>query len=137
MQINPYLNFNGNCEAAFKFYAEVLGAKIDAMIPHAGTPAESHTPPEWRDKIMHARISAGNWVLMASDAPPNHSEGTMKGFCVNISVDDPLEADRIFARLSENGKVSMPIQETFWALRFGMLPDQFGTPWMINCEAKR
>jgi PhnB protein len=81
MQLNPYLTFNGNCEAAFKFYAEVLGGKIVAMMPHEGTPAAEHVPSEWRSKI-----------------------------------------------------VRMPIQPTFWAERFGMLVDQFGTPWMINCE---
>jgi PhnB protein len=133
MQINPYLFFNGQCEAAFKFYADVLHGKIEAMITHEGTPAEGQVPADWRKKIIHARLSFGDKLLMASDAPPAHSE-PMKGFSVSVNVDDPKEADRIFKAFSEGGTVKMPIQETFWAVRFGMLVDKFGTPWMVNCE---
>jgi PhnB protein len=133
MQLNPYLTFDGKCEDAFKFYAQVLGGKIEAMIPHEGTPAADHVPAEWRKKIMHARLSAGDWVLMASDAPPGHQE-PMKGFSVSINVDAPADADRIFRALADKGTVRMPIQETFWAHRFGMLVDRFGTPWMVNCQ---
>jgi PhnB protein len=133
MQLNPYLTFNGNCETAFKFYEKVLDGKILAMMPHEGTPAAGHVPAEWRKKIIHARMTIGGQLLMASDAPPDHNE-PMKGFSVNITVKDPAEADRIFAALSEGGTVKMAIQETFWAVRFGMLTDQFGTPWMVNCE---
>jgi PhnB protein len=133
MQLNPYLNFNGQCEAAFKFYEKSLGGKIEAMFTHAGTPAEQQTPPEWRDKILHARLTVGDNVLMASDAPPDCYEEP-KGFSVSLQINDPKEAERIFYALAENGKVQMAIQETFWATRFGMLVDQFGIPWMINCE---
>ena len=133
MQLNPYLVFNGNCEAAFRFYEKVLGGKIEAMLPHEGTPAAEHVPPEWRNKIMHARLSVGDKVLMGSDAPPDHYEA-MKGFSVTLGIDRPAEAERIFHALAEKGTVRLPIQETFWAARFGMLVDQFGTPWMINCE---
>ncbi len=133
MQINPYLSFNGNCETAFKLYEKVLGGQIVAMMPHAGSPMEAHVPPEWLPKIMHARLIVGDKVLMGSDAPPDCYE-PMKGISVTLGIDDPEEADRVFHALAENGTVSMPIQETFWARRFGMLVDQFGTPWMINCE---
>jgi PhnB protein len=133
MQINPYLFFDGNCEEAFNFYAKVLGATIEAMFPHAGSPAEEHVPPEWRSKIMHARLVLGNQVLMASDAPPGRQD-PMKGFSVSLNVDSTAEAERIFQALAEKGTVTMPIQQTFWAARFGMLVDRFGTPWMINCE---
>jgi PhnB protein len=133
MQLNPYLNFNGQCEAAFKFYEKSLGGKIEAMFTHAGTPAEQQTPPEWRDKILHARLTIGDNILMASDAPPDCYEEP-KGFSVSLQINDPKEAERIFYALAENGKVQMAIQETFWAARFGMLVDQFGIPWMINCE---
>lgn len=133
MQLNSYLMFKGQCKEAFEFYAQVLGGKIEAMIPHAGTPAEQHTPPEWRDKIMHARLSVGDSVLMASDVPPDRAEAP-KGFYVNIGIKDPKDAERIFQALAENGTVRMPLQQTFWATRFGMLVDRFGTPWMINCE---
>jgi PhnB protein len=134
MHINPYLTFNGNCEAAFKVYEQVLRGKIEAMIPHTGTPAEAQVPPEWCDKIMHVRLSAGDEVLMGSDAPPQYYE-PMKGFSVSLQVKDPAEADRLFQALAEDGTVRMPIQKTFWAERFGMCVDRFGTPWMINCDA--
>lgn len=134
MRVNPYLVFNGRCQEAFTFYAECLGGKIEAMLPHAGTPAEGHVPAEWREKIMHARLSVGEDVIMGSDAPPGHFEQP-KGFSVTIQLADPAEADRIFQRLSEGATVTMPIQQTFWASRFGMLVDRFGTPWMVNCQA--
>jgi PhnB protein len=134
MQMNPYLTFKGQCEAAFKFYEKVLGGKIVAMMPHEGTPAADHVPAEWRSKIMHARlVLADDKVLMGSDAPPGMYE-EMKGFSVTLGIDKPAEAERIFQALAEDGTVRMPIQETFWATRFGMLTDRFGTPWMINCE---
>jgi len=136
MHFVPYLTFNGDCEAAFKFYQQCFGGTIAAMIPHAGTPAEGYVPAEWRDKIMHARLIVGDTVLMGSDAPPVAAGGFERpqGFSVALQVKDPAEADRIFAALAENGTVRMPIAETFWAIRFGMLVDRFGIPWMINCE---
>ena len=104
------------------------------MIPHEGTPAAEHVPAEWRKKIMHARLNLGNGeALMASDAPPQHYKKP-EGFSVSLDINDPKEADRVFHDLAENGTVKMPIQETFWAQRFGMLEDRFGIPWMINCS---
>ena len=133
MQVSPYLLFDGHCEAAFKFYAKCLGAKIEAMIPHEGTPAAKQVPAEWLKKILHARLSVGDTALMASDAPPGRYKKP-EGFSVSLQVKKPAEAERIFHTLAENGTVQMPIQETFWAARFGMLVDQFGIPWMINCD---
>jgi PhnB protein len=133
MQLNPYLTFSGQCEAAFKFYEKVLGGKIEAMMTFAGSPMAEQTSPQWRNKIMHARMTVGNQVLMASDAPPDRYEA-MKGIMVTLGIDDPAEAERIFNALADKGTVQMPIQKTFWAERFGMLVDQFGTPWMVNCE---
>ena len=132
MQLNPYLLFNGQCEEAFKFYEQCLKGKIEAMMTHAGTPAETQVPPEWRNKILHARMTVGNQVLMASDAPPGRYERP-QGFSVSIGLTDTAEAERIFSALAENGKVGMPLQQTFWATRFGMVVDRFGIPWMINC----
>jgi PhnB protein len=133
MQINPYLTFAGNCAEAFKFYEKVLGGKILAMMTPEGSPMESQVSPEWRGKIMHARLKVGDEVLMGSDAPPDRYQATT-GCSVCLSLDKPADADRIFQALAEKGTVQMPIQETFWAARFGMLVDRFGTPWMINCE---
>ena len=133
MQLNPYLLFNGQCEAAFKFYEKCLGGKIEVMLTHAGTPAEEHVPAEWRDKILHARLVVDDSVLMASDAPPGGYQQP-QGFSVSLQLKDPEKAERIFHALAEGGTVQMPFEETFWAARFGMLKDQFGIPWMINCE---
>ena len=133
MQVNPYLFYNGNCEAAFKYYEKVLGAEIEAMLTHEGTPAAEHTPPEWQKKIMHAKMNIDGAVLMASDAPPGHFKQP-QGFSVSLQVGDPAEAERKFHALAEGGVVNMPIAQTFWARRFGMCVDQFGIPWMINCE---
>lgn len=133
MQLNPYLMFDGRCEAAFKFYEKALGGKIEFMMTYGSSPIAEQTSPEWRNKIMHARMSIGDKILMASDAPPDRHQA-MKGFSVSLSIDDPGDAERIFRVMSENGTIQMPIQETFWARRFGMLVDQFGTPWMVNCE---
>jgi PhnB protein len=133
MQLNPYLSFNGQCEAAFKLYEQCLGGKIVAMLTYGESPMAEQVPSEWRNKIMHTCLLVGNEVLMGSDSPPEHYEET-KGFSVQIAINDPVEAERIFQALAENGTVRMPIQETFWAIRFGMLIDEFGIPWMINCE---
>ena len=133
MQLNPYLIFNGRCEEAFKFYEQCFGGKIEAMITHAGTPAEEQVPSEWRDKIMHARLLIGDQVLMASDAPPGHYK-IPQGFSVSLAIDNRAKGERIFQSLAEGGTVQMPFQKTFWAAGFGMATDRFGTPWMVNCE---
>ena len=109
MRLNTYLVFNGQCEAAFKFYAQLLGGKIDGMLTHAGTPAEQQVPAEWRDKILHARLIVDDNVLMASDAPPGRYEQP-KGFSVSIQISDRAEGERIFNALAENGTVGMPFQ---------------------------
>ena len=132
MQLNPYLTFNGNCEAAFKFYEQTLGGKITMMLTHKNAPSAEHVPADWHDKIMHARLELGDRVLMGSDHPPAHFT-EMKGFSAQLEIADEDEVARIFQALSVNGKVTMPFGPTFWAHRFGMLTDQFGVPWMINC----
>lgn len=136
MKLKPYLMFNGQCEAAFKFYEQCLDGKITMMMTHGESPDASMTEqlsPEWRDKIMHVALMVDDQELMGSDAPPGCYEAT-KGFSVSINLDDPVKAERIFQTLSEKGTVRMPLQKTFWAYRFGMLTDQFGVPWMINCD---
>ena len=133
MQLSTYLSFNGQCEEAFQFYEQSIGGKIQSMIPHTGTPAENSVPTEWRHKIMHARLALGDSLLMGSDAPPDRYH-KVKGACVHLSVQEPAEADRIFHALADQGTVQMPIQQTFWAERFGMLVDRFGTPWMVSCQ---
>jgi len=133
MKLNPYLTFDGNCEEAFKAYEKILGGEIVAMMPHEGTPAEGHVPPEWLKKIIHARLVIDGTVLMGSDAPADRYK-PMQGFTVNLNIKEPAEAERVFNALAEGGSVLMPLAETFWAKKFGMATDRFGTPWMINCE---
>jgi PhnB protein len=132
MKINPYLNFKGECEEAFQFYAKVLGGRIDAIMHFEGTPHQEHISPEWRKKVMHACMTVGNFQIMASDCPPEMYE-PMQGTSVALHLDTPEDADRIYNALSEKGTIKMPLQETFWAHRFGMFTDKYGTPWMINC----
>jgi PhnB protein len=133
VKLTPYLSFNGNCEAAFKFYERVLAGKDLTVMTFENSPMADHVPANWRKKVMHARITLGDEVLMGSDPPPDRYE-PIKGVSISLGIDKTDEAERIFLALAENGTVRMPIQKTFWASRFGMLVDQFGTPWMINCE---
>jgi PhnB protein len=135
MQLNPYLSFNGQCEAAFQFYEKVLGGKITFMSTHAGTPLESQVPKEYLNRIMHATLEVGDNVIMGADAPPDHYKKPT-GYSISINLKDPVEAERLFNALADKGQVLMPIQTTFWAEKFGMLTDQYGTPWMINCEGR-
>jgi PhnB protein len=132
MQLSTYLNFNGQCESAFKFYEQCLGGKVQMMMTYGESPMAQQVTPESRDKIMHVTMAVGDGILMGCDAPPQYHEKP-QGFFVNIAIDSPAEAERLFRALSENGTVRMPLQQTFWAVRFGMLVDRFGTPWMINC----
>jgi len=133
VQVNPYILFSGQCEAAFKFYEQALGGKIEAMMPHEGTPAAEHTPAEWRKKILHASLKVGDQRIMASDAPPGHQQKP-QGFSVALHFKDKAEGERVFNALAKDGSVKMPFQQTFWSPGFGMLDDQFGIPWMVNVE---
>ncbi len=133
MRLNPYLNFNGSCQTAFEFYERHLGGKIVAMRTFADSPMAEEVPSEWREKILHARLLLGKVALMGGDEMPEDYI-VPQGFNVTINIDTPAEAERIFTALAQKGKIRMPLQETFWAVRFGMLDDQFGIPWMINCE---
>jgi len=133
MTLNTYLNFSGQAEEAFKFYAETLKGEIVGIFKHAGSPMASQVSADWQDKVMHITLKAGDSVLMGSDVPPGHFKPS-QGFSVTINLDEPAEAERIFAALSDGATIRMPLQQTFWAARFGMLVDRFGIPWMINCE---
>jgi PhnB protein len=133
MEISPYLNFKGDCAAAFAFYEKCLGGKIVMMQKHGETPMKDHVPAEWQDKVMHVRLVVGGQALMGSDAPPDRY-APPQGMSVSISIPTPAEAERAFNGLAEGGKVDMPFQKTFWSAGFGMLVDRYGIPWMVNCE---
>ena len=131
MQINPYVMYNGNCEAAFNFYTQLLGTKILGLMKYGGSPAEGHVPAEMADKVLHVAMHIGENLLMASDAPTGQFQKP-QGFSVNLTVDSAAEADRVYNALADGGKVQMAINRTFWAERFGMVEDKFGMPWMVN-----
>ena len=134
MLINPYITINGgHCAEAMRFYEKVLGGSIAMMMTVGESPMAAQMPPEAQGAIMHARLNVGSMVLMASDSMCQ-PEPPVSGFSVSIVLQDPAEAERIFAAFAEGGNVRMPLAETFWAQRFGMVTDRFGTPWMINCE---
>ena len=131
--LSPYLFYDSNCEAAFKFYEKTLGGKIEVMLRNEEGPPEMASPPERKHKIMHARMTIGGQVLMASDAPPDHFHKP-QGFSVSLTFTDPAEAERKFKALSEGGSVNMPFGKTFFSQGFGMCSDQFGIPWMVSCS---
>jgi PhnB protein len=134
MKINPYLIFNGNCKAAFTFYAQSLPGEIEAMMTFGETPAGEHVPKDLHNLIIHTRLVVGDQAIMGSDTTPDRPVDEVTGFSVSLNVDSIAEAERVFTALSEDGTVQMALEQTFWAARFGMLVDRFGVSWMVNCE---
>ncbi|HEX4535174.1 MAG TPA: VOC family protein [Rhizomicrobium sp.] len=134
MKISPYLNFDGNCREAFELYAKVMGGKDLHIMTFKDMPPDENMPltDDQKKMVMHARFIVGGDTIMGSDSPGRYNKP--QGYAISIGVDTPEEADRIFAALAEGGDVGMPIAETFWAKRFGMVTDRFGTHWMVNCE---
>ncbi|MEZ5827016.1 MAG: VOC family protein [Hyphomicrobiales bacterium] len=133
MKLNPYLNFPGTCQEAMTNYAKVLGGEIVAMMTYGDMPGDHPIPDDMRKKIAHARLIVGDQVLMASDAGPDRFK-PMQGTSVTLNIPEPAEAERVFNALVEGGNAIMPLDETFWARKFGVLVDRFGTQWMVNCE---
>lgn len=131
MKLNPYLSFDGRCREAFELYAKVFGGRISFMQTIGESPMASGMPPEAHGRIMHVTLQIGDQVLQGADAPPGQFTKP-GGFCVAIKFDDAAEGERVFNALARNGKVQMPFQETFWAKGFGMLIDEFATPWIVN-----
>ena len=141
--IHPYLHFDGQCEEAFRHYEQALGARCTGIHRYRDMPAdvagesnpECPPPsPESLDRVMNVELRVGALELMGSDVPPG-MPAPQGGCSVSLQVDDPADAERIFAALMEGAStVTMPIGETFWATRFGMGTDRFGTPWMVNCS---
>ena len=133
MQLNPYVTFNGEAEAAFKFYEQLLGGKITFSMTWGEMPGADQFPVETHKLIMHATLSVGDQVLMGADSPPGRYEKP-KGMNVSLHLKDIAECERIFNSLAEDGTVTMPFGKTFWTTGFGMCVDRFGIPWMVNCE---
>ena len=135
-QPTAYLSFDGNCAEAMGFYEKVLGGELQALISNGQSPMAAHLPPESHERIMHAYlVLPGNGgALMAGDAMPGVPYEGMKGFSLTLNYDTSAQAEQVFEALSVGGKVTMPMQAMFYAKRFGMLTDRFGTPWMVNGE---
>jgi len=132
MQLNPYLNFEGHCEAAFTFYAQVLGGRVGTIFRYAGTQLAAQVPADWQDKVMHGSVTVGGMELMGADVARDRYEAP-KGFSLSIQLTDTTEAERVFQELSTGGRIVMALEKTFWADRFGMVVDRFGMSWMVNC----
>ena len=130
-KFNVYINYPGNCEEAFRFYEQHLGGKITMMMTHKEVPDGSQLPENWKNKILHARIEIGNGVLMGADIP---NAEPMRSAYLTLSVESAKEAERVYALLSEGGQIFMKMEETFFASRFAMLRDKFGTSWMLLHE---
>jgi len=131
MKMSTYINFAGRCAEAFHFYENHLGGRIGMMMTHGQAPDQSKVRPGWKDLVLHARITIGGTELLGADIP---TAEPMRSAYLSLSVESDAEAERIFAALSDGGAIFMPMQETFFATRFGQLRDRFGLNWMILHE---
>ena len=131
MKMNTYVNFAGKCAEAFRYYEKHLGAKTGMMMTHGQGPDAGRWSPEWREAVLHARIHIAGTELMAADIP---NAEPMRSAYLSLGMDSDGEAERVFAALSNDGQVLMPMQETFFASRFGQVRDRFGINWMIVHE---
>jgi PhnB protein len=131
MKMNTYVNFAGTCAEAFRFYEQHLGGTIGMLMTHGEAPDQSRVNPEWKDAVLHARISLGGVELMGADIP---NAEPMRSAYLSLGVESDAEAERIFAALSSGGQIFMPLQGTFFASRFGQVRDRFGINWMILRE---
>jgi len=130
MQLHTYLNYGGNCEQAFQFYEQHLGGKITFLMRHGEQPNSAHVAPEWKNAVLHARMTIGGTELSGADIPPDRFQ-PMRSAYLTLTVDSTGEAERLYGLLTDGGQIFMPIQQTFFASRFAMLRDRFGTSWMI------
>jgi PhnB protein len=126
-----YVNFAGKCAEAFRFYEQHLGGKVGMMMTHGQSPDQSTVNPEWKDLVLHARMSLGGTDLMGADIPQAEA---MRSAYLSLMVDSDADAERMFAELASGGQILMPIAETFFATRFGQVRDRFGVNWMILHE---
>jgi PhnB protein len=128
MQLHTYLNYGGNCEEAFRFYEQHLSGKITMLMRHGEQPTPSEVPPDWNGKVLHARMNLGGTELLGADIPGYEP---MRSAYLSLTLGSDAEADRIYGLLSDGGQLFMPMQATFFASRFAMLRDKFGTSWML------
>ncbi len=136
MHLHTYLNFGGNCEQAFRFYEQHLGGRITMLMRHGEQPNASEVAPEWRNAVLHARLTLGDGEISGADIPPDRFQ-PMRSAYLTLTLDSEADADRIYALLSDGGQIFMKMQTTFFASRFAMLRDRFGTSWMLLGPAPR
>ncbi|MGH8763460.1 MAG: VOC family protein [Nitrosospira sp.] len=134
--VNPYLTFDGNCEEAFNFYKSVFGGEFIPIVRIKDVPSEQPVPEGEGEKIMHVSLPIGQGtILMASDRPETFGPLTMgDNFSISINPESEEEATDLFNGLSVGGRVTMPLQKTFWNAYFGMFTDKFGIQWMVNYD---
>ena len=133
MKLDVYLNYGGNCEQAFRFYEQHLGGKITMMMRHGEQPNAGNVPANWRNAVLHARIEFGKTVLMGADIPPDRFQ-PMRSAYLTLTADSAEQAELLYALLTDSGQIFMKMEETFFASRFAMLRDKFGTSWMLLHE---
>jgi len=131
-QLDTYIFFDGNCAEAMRFYEKVLGGKLEILMTHADSPVANQVGPEMANRIMHARLDIGGRKLMASDTMVGHPNGGAKGFSLSVSYPTEDKAQGLFDARADGGRVTMPMQPTFWAKAFGMSVDKVGLGWMVN-----
>ncbi len=137
MEINPYITFHGNCEAAMTRYQQIFGGEITTLMRFREMPGWEDRPEPIASRVAHARLEFLGRAIMGSDGTDTGNPPPPEGFHVNLAYDDLAEAQRVFDALAEDGQVLMPFSATFWAAGFGMLRDRFGVPWMINCDVDK
>jgi len=133
MRVYTYLNYGGNCRQAFEFYVQHLGARITMLTTHGEQPNAQGVPPEWRDAVLHARLEIGGTTILGADVPPDRFQ-PMRSAYLSLLLASSDAAERAYALLSEGGQIFMRMEETFFAHRFAMLRDRFGTSWMLLHE---
>lgn len=126
LQLDIYVNYPGHCEAAFRFYEECLGGKIIFMSPHEEIPP--HFPKEWKRPVLHGVIEIGGTLLRGADVP---NAEPMRSVYLTLRCDSPQQAEKLYGLLAKDGEVFMKMEKTFFANRFAMLRDRFGTSWML------
>lgn len=136
MRLDVYINYAGQCAEAFRFYERELGGRVTGITRHGEQPGprNPNIPADWTDAVLHARIEIGGAVLMGADIP---GAEPMRSAYLTLTLDSAGEAERIYALLSDGGQVFMKMEETFFASRFAMLRDRFGTSWMLLHERPR
>jgi PhnB protein len=131
MKLNTYVNFAGKCAEAFRYYEQHLGGQVGMMMTHGQAPDQTRINPDWKDAVLHARITIGNTDLLGADIP---GAEPMRSAYLTLGVDSDSEAERVYAALGDGGRVLMAMEETFFASRFGQVQDRFGMNWMILHE---